>query len=281
MQALTVIAGLADSAALIEMPEPPLADGPILVETIEVGICGTDAEICNGDLGRNPPACDRLVIGHEVIGRVLEAADVPGFQIGDLLVGIVRRPDDVPCAHCAQGEWDMCRTGGFTERGIRGRHGFASERFRIRPQYAIAIPDSLGAAGVLLEPASVVAKAWEHIDAIGRRAWWGRQTVVVTGAGSIGLLTALMAVQRGHEVHVVDIVADGMKPQLVADLGASYHPGSVGEMAARADVVIECTGAISVIAEVMGAEPKGVVCLIGVTSPDQHAPVDVSGTGRA
>jgi threonine dehydrogenase-like Zn-dependent dehydrogenase len=50
---------------------------------------------------------------------------------------------------------------------------------------------------VLLEPASVVAKAWEHLEWIGRRAHWQPRRVLVTGAGPVGLLAALMGVQRG------------------------------------------------------------------------------------
>ena len=52
----------------------------------------------------------------------------------------------------------MCRTGQYTERGIKGRHGYASERYRIRPEFAVKIDPGLDRFGVLLEPTSVVAK---------------------------------------------------------------------------------------------------------------------------
>ena len=113
-----------------------------------------------------------------------------GLNQGDLVVGIVRRPDPVPCANCAVGEWDMCRNGQYTERGIKQIDGFMSERWRIEPEYALKVAPALGLLGVLLEPTTVVTKAWEAIAAVGRRALWEPRTVLVTGAGPIGLLAA-------------------------------------------------------------------------------------------
>jgi threonine dehydrogenase-like Zn-dependent dehydrogenase len=114
----------------------------------------------------------------------------------------------------------MCRNGRYTEHGIKEVDGFCAERWRVPPGHAVQVPAHLGHLGVLMEPASVLAKAWEHTERIGRRAVWEPKTVLVTGAGPIGLLAALMGRQRGLEVHVLDRVTDGPKPQLVADLGA-------------------------------------------------------------
>src|SRR5205085_12131185 len=142
----------------------------LLVQTLAIGVCGTDREIIQGCYGSPPPGQDTLILGHESLGRVLEAPSGSGFAAGDLVVGIVRRPDPVPCPSCAVGEWDMCRNGRFTERGIKERDGFGAERFLVEPDYAIKVDRALGVLGVLLEPASVVAKAWEHTDYIGRRS---------------------------------------------------------------------------------------------------------------
>ena len=159
MRAITVIPGRPGSVALTDMPEPSPDDGSVLVQTKAVGICGTDLEIINGDYGWAPPGQERLIIGHESLGRVVEAAPGTGFGPGDLVVGIVRRPDPVPCPACAAGDWDMCTNGKYTERGIKARHGYASERYRIHPEYLVAVDPALGILGVLLEPATVVAKA--------------------------------------------------------------------------------------------------------------------------
>ena len=226
-----------------EVPEPDLRDGSVLVEAVAVGVCGTDVEIVEGKYGWAPPGKTRLVLGHESLGRVLEPDRAGRFKKGDLVVGIVRRPDPVPCPNCAVGEWDMCRNGEYTERGIKQIDGFMSERWRIERDYAIKVDSSLGLLGVLLEPTTVVTKAWEQVTAIGQRAFWEPSHVLVTGAGPIGLLAALLGMQRGLDVHVLDRVESGSKPDLVRALGATYHSGSVASVGFNPDVIIECTGA--------------------------------------
>jgi glucose 1-dehydrogenase len=159
----------------------------------------------------------------------------------------------------------MCRNGQYTERGIKQLDGFMSERWRIEPEYVLKVDPTLGLLGVLLEPTTVVAKAWEQIVAVGRRGFWEPRTVLVTGAGPIGLLAALVGQQRGLDIHVLDRVASGPKPDLVRALGATYYTGSATEIGFEPDVIVECTGVGQVIAEairVVGA--GGVVCLTGV-----------------
>src|SRR5271165_2629715 len=187
MLAVTVVPGPQDSVELTEMPEPAEADGPVVVGTEAIGICGTDLEIINGEYGAAPPGSERLILGHESLGRVIEAPPGSGVEPGDLVVGIVRRRDPVPCRACAAGDWDMCTNGRYTERGIKGRHGFASERFRSHPEHLVKVSAELGDLGVLRQPTSVGANAWEHIEVIGRRATGAQRKVLVTGAGPIGL----------------------------------------------------------------------------------------------
>jgi threonine dehydrogenase-like Zn-dependent dehydrogenase len=281
MLALTVRPGEPNSARVEEVPEPPAADGPVLVQTLAVGVCGTDLEIVSGAYGEAPPGKDRLVLGHESLGRVLEAPAGGDLRPGDLVVGIVRRPDPVPCPNCAAGEWDMCRNGKYTERGIKGRDGYCSERYRIEPKYAVKVEQHLGHLGVLLEPASVLAKAWEHIERIGRRAVWEPRRVLVTGAGPIGLLAALMGRQRGLEVHVLDRVTAGPKPALVQALGAEYHVGPVKDLAAAADVVVECTGVGQLVFDIVSVTPPGcVTCLTGISSGGRPIPADMGALNK-
>ncbi len=264
MKAITVEPLVADSARLEEVPEPHPREGAVLVEAIAVGVCGTDMEIVEGKYGWAPSGQSRLVLGHESLGRVLDPGG-SSLKEGDLVVGIVRRPDPVPCPNCAVGEWDMCRNGQYTERGIKEIHGFMSERWRIEPEYAMKVDASLGLLGVLLEPTTVVEKAWEQVLAVGHRAFWQPQTVLVTGAGPIGLLAALIGKQHGLDVHVLDRVETGPKPQLVRDLGATYHTGTIAATGLEPDVIIECTGAGVVITQALSRiAAGGVVCLTGV-----------------
>ena len=267
MKALSVIPHRAESAALLDVDEPPVSDGPIVVQTLAVGICGTDIEILSGAYGWSPPGRERLVLGHESLGRVLEAPSDASVVPGDLVVGIVRRPDPVPCANCAVHEWDFCRNGEYTERGIKQHDGYLSERYRITAEFVVKVDPALGLLGVLLEPMSVVAKAWEQVDRVGGRAHWAPRSVLITGAGPIGLLAALVGAQRGLDVHVLDRMSTGIKPDLVAALGATYHHGALVDIGVRPDVIIECTGVANVILDAMSTVGVGgVVCLTGVSS---------------
>jgi len=267
MKAITVEPHKPGTARLEDIPEPDARGGSVLVEAIAVGVCGTDVEIVEGKYGWAPEGKTRLVLGHESLGRVIDPGPSSSFKRGDLVVGIVRRPDPVPCPNCAVGEWDMCRNGQYTERGIKQIDGFMSERWRIEPEYAVKVDPSLGLLGVLLEPTTVVTKAWEQVLAVGQRAFWVPETVLVTGAGPIGLLAALIGKLQGLEVHVLDRVESGAKPDLVRALGATYHSGSVADVGFQPDVIVECTGVGQVIGDsVKAVAAGGVVCLTGVGS---------------
>jgi threonine dehydrogenase-like Zn-dependent dehydrogenase len=282
MRAIAVTPGRAASAELIDVPEPAEEDGAVLVRTRAVGVCGTDREIIAGEYGAAPEGEQRLIIGHESLGEVLEAPLSSGLVAGDLVAGIVRWPDPVPCANCAVGEWDMCRNGRFTEHGIKRRHGFLRERWRLPPHRLVKVDAALDDLGVLLEPASIVAKAWDHVERVGSRARWGARKVLITGAGPIGLLAALLAVQRGLDVHVLEQDEDGPKPDLVRALGATYHTSDVEAAGHDADVVLECTGAPDLLFSAMKVpRPNGIVCLLGVSPTGRCASVDAGALSRA
>jgi glucose 1-dehydrogenase len=277
LRALTVAPGHPGSARVENLAEPSPQEGTLLVETLAIGVCGTDREILAGGYGWAPPARARLVLGHESLGRVLVAPAGCGLAQGDLVAAIVRRPDPVPCVNCAVGEWDMCRNGRYVERGIKEQDGYGSERYRTDPGYAVKVPAELSDVGVLVEPASVVAKAWEHVERIGRRARWTPSIVLITGAGPIGLLATLIAIQRGLEVHVLDRVTDGPKPDLVRDAGGIYHVGSIDHAGPAPDVIIECTGVGRIVLEVIERlAPGGIVCLTGLSSRGREVSLDAA-----
>jgi len=281
MRALTVVPGHADSLALTEFERSVPQERHILARTLFIGICGTDREIASGSYGEAPSGEDRLIIGHESLAEVVSAPSGTGLSAGDLFVGIVRRPDPVPCSSCAVGEWDMCRNGLYTERGIRGAHGYAAEFITIDVDYAVKIDRRLGMAGVLLEPASIVAKAWDHIERIGRRASWQPKSVVVTGAGTVGLLAAMMGMQRGFEVSLFDQIQHGSKPALAAKLGIHYYTGELANLGLQPDIVVECTGAPPLIVTAMGMTgPAGIVCLAGLSSGQRTVDIGEQILGR-
>jgi threonine dehydrogenase-like Zn-dependent dehydrogenase len=284
MRALTVIPGQVQSGALSDLPDSEVHADKLQVRTLAVGICGTDREILAGKYGIAPPGRERLVLGHELLGEVEEAPAGRGFERGDLVAGVVRHPDPVPCAACRIGEWDMCQNGRYTEHGIKQLDGFCAERIQLAPEFAIRLEPDLRDTGVLLEPTSVVAKAWEHIERIGHRTHsWQPRRVLVTGAGPIGLLAALLAHQRGYELHVYDRDKSETKQRLVSDLGGEYHSDAIGEACATApDVIVECTGAAEVIMAVLGRTGRGgIVCLAGLSSGEHRISYDLGGLNRS
>jgi glucose 1-dehydrogenase len=283
MRALTVIPLQADSAAVTDVPEPVPGPGELLVDGIALGVCGTDREIAGGEYGWAPRGSERLVLGHESLGRVREAPAGSGFAPGDLVVGVVRRPDPVPCPACAHGEFDFCRNGRYTERGIKQLHGYGSERWTVEADYAVKLDSGLERVGMLMEPTTIVAKAWEQIERIGGRAHFEPERVLVTGAGPIGLLAALLGSQRGLEVHVLDRATDGPKPELARALGAHYHHSDVATIAEAAppDIIIEATGAERVIAEAIASSAAfGIVCLTGVSPEGRPFTLDLGALNR-
>ena len=120
----------------------------------------------------------------------------------------------------------MCRNGQYTERGIKEIHGFMSERWRIEPEYAMKVgplarhprgaagADDRGGQGV-----GAGARRWQ-------RAFWQPRDGARHRRRPIGLLAALIGKQHGLEVHVLDRVETGPKPELVRSLGATYHTGT-------------------------------------------------------
>jgi threonine dehydrogenase-like Zn-dependent dehydrogenase len=277
VRALTTIPLQAGTLVVTDVPDPVRSDGQLLVDGIAVGVCGTDREIAGGEYGWAPPGQERLVLGHESLGRVREAPAGSGFAPGDLVVGVVRRPDPEPCGACAHGEFDMCRNGGYTERGIKEIHGYASEQWVVEADYAVKLDPRLADVGMLMEPTTVVAKAWEQVEQVGSRSWFEPKRVLVTGAGPIGLLAAMLGRQRGLDVHVLDRVRGGLKPKLVHELGAHYHWSDIESVTdrVRPDVVIEATGVPALVFGAMaGTASYGIVCLTGVSSSGRNLRLD-------
>ncbi|MFR9730429.1 glucose 1-dehydrogenase [Saccharopolyspora sp. MS10] len=273
MKAATVVPGRPESAGVSDLPEPSPDAGELLVDGLLAGSCATDHDVVHASHGALPPGQDRLVLFHESLGRVRHAPAISGFAEGDHVVGVVRRPDPEPCPACAAGQWDFCLNGGYTECGIKELHGFGSQRWTIEPRFAIKVPASLGDAGVLTEPASVVAKAWEQAELIGRRAYYAPRHALVTGAGAIGLLGALLGVQRGLDVHVLDRMTEGPKPELVRRLGATYHT-SLDDLGCEPDVVIEATGAGEVVFDVLRRTARNAITVLtGIAGHDRTLPI--------
>ena len=283
MQALTVHPKQAGSLEVTTIADPEPGPDELLVDGLAMGVCGTDMEIVGGSYGWPPRGRDRLVLGHESLGRVAKAPADSDFAEGDLVVGIVRRPDPVPCGACAVGEFDMCRNGRYTERGIKERDGYGSQRWTVETDYAVALDAHLSDIGMLLEPTTVVAKAWEQVRKVGERSYFHPRRALITGAGPIGLLAGLLSVQQGLDTHILDQVTDGPKPGIVKALGATYHHDDIDDVAHRIepDVVIEATGAGPLVFGCIASTATyGIVCLTGVSPAGRTLKIDAGAVNR-
>jgi len=277
---------------VVDHPEPRLErEGDALVEVLDVGICGTDREIARFEYGSPPPGAPYLVIGHESLGRVAEVGPaVTRVKPGDLVVTMVRRPCGHPeCKACTRGRQDFCFTGDFTERGIKGRHGFMAERVVDDAGYMHVVPAHLREVGVLVEPLTIAEKALIQVWDVQERLPWTPAGVppgsghgekaLVLGAGPVGLLGALALLARGFETWVYSLEPpDGPKARWVESVGARYlaPPGTaLPDLARRignVDLVYEATGAASVAFRALEAlGTNGVFVFTGV--PGRKAPI--------
>lgn len=265
-----------------DVPAPVLSPGGVRVGVIECGVCGTDHDVVDGRFGRAPPDSPYLILGHENLGRVREVGPgATGFEVGDLVVATVRRGCG-RCRFCRTNRSDFCETGGFTERGISGAHGFMAEEYVEIPPYLVRVPPTLSRVAVLLEPLSVVEKAtFQGQRVLDRKEPTpgeprsGAPTALVAGTGAIGMLAAFVLRVRGYDVVAIDRHDDStVAARLLARVGAS-HVNVVGGMDALSDrdfdLVLEATGSVALdftLVDRLG--PNGVLVLTGI--PDAASP---------
>ena len=142
MLAVGVVPGKRE-VQLIEHPVPQMSGAyDVKIRALDVGICGTDKEICTFVYGSPPDGSDYLVLGHESLGQVMEVgAGVSILKPGDLVVPSVR----IPCVHphckpCQADLQDFCSTGDFSERGIKMNHGYMTEFYVEQEKYLNLVP---------------------------------------------------------------------------------------------------------------------------------------------
>jgi glucose 1-dehydrogenase len=284
MRAVAVTPKRAGSARQVELPIPTAAPETALMRVLEVGIDGTDTEINSGLYGEAPPGSDFLVIGHEALSVVEAVGEgVSDFKPGDLVVSTVRRPDD--CPNCRAGESDMCLSGNYTERGIKGAHGYMGEYYSETPAFMVKIPPALRPFAVLLEPLSIVEKATFQAWKIQERMLWEPKRAVILGAGQIGILGTILLRLRGLEVHVYAKSPPGsLQHHILDSLGATYESvddrplAGIRDELGQIDFILEATGNSAVAFEAMSqVGTNGVLCLTGVSAGNRsiEIPADV------
>ncbi len=115
-----------------------------------------------GHGGQAPRGSPYIILGNESLGQIEQVGrGVSGLNEGDWVVCTVRRPDG--CPNCRRGEPSICLWGGYTERGIKGAHGYLAEYVLERPEFVVRVPPRLIPVGTLVEPLSIGVKAITQI----------------------------------------------------------------------------------------------------------------------
>jgi threonine dehydrogenase-like Zn-dependent dehydrogenase len=278
---------------LVDRPEPVLsADEDVKLRILRVGICGTDREEASGGRSKPPVGQNELVIGHEMLGQVVEIGkSVTRVAVGDFAVFTVRRGCG-KCLPCLMNRSDMCQTGEYAERGIWGLDGYQTQYAVDKEQYIVRVPAELEAVGVLCEPLSVAEKAIDEAvrlqvarlpDASATLDWLYGRPCLVAGLGPIGLLAALVLRLRGASVYGLDIVdANTARPQWLEHIGGQYIDGrqvpadQVDDRFGRIDLIFESTGVAALEFNLLDAlAANGVYTLTGIPGGDR--PIDIDG----
>jgi threonine dehydrogenase-like Zn-dependent dehydrogenase len=301
MRAVAVVPG-AREVRLVEKPLPTLASPTdVKLRILEVGVCGTDREVCAFEYGTPPQGSDHLVIGHESLGEVVEVGPkVSGVRVGDLVVPMVRRPCPHDyCRPCQAGRQDFCVTGDIRERGIKEAHGFMTEFVVDEERFMNVVPKDLRPVAVLVEPLTIAEKALLQLFELQHRLPWdcphtgphGRghcHTAVVLGAGPVGLLGAMAFAALGFETFVYSAEPENhWKVGLVSSFGATFvsaQTHSIDQLRERVgniDFAYEATGNSRVtfdLLRVLGT--NGIFVMTGVPGHKGPAPVDTDGLMR-
>ncbi len=234
--------------------------GQVLMRIHSCGVCGTDRDLASFQFSEPPPGEPYMILGHEAVAEVVECgAGVSGLQRGDYVVPTVRRPCNPPCAACAAGRRDLCTSGAYTERGILRQHGYFTEYAVDDAADVIPIPRGREEYGMLIEPLSCVEKA---VDSAIRVHVFEPRTALVIGAGTVGILAALVLTQRGLATTIQSIEPPlSARARLVEPAGIPFTNRYSG---AGADIVFEAAGCDEAVYAGVGAlAPNGVLVVFG------------------
>ena len=280
---------------VIDLAEPAISSPTdVKLRMIEAGVCGTDKEICAFEYSTPPPGSRDLVIGHESLGEVIEiGAKVTRVKVGDFVVPMVRRPCPHDyCPACRSDRQDFCFTGDFTERGIKGRHGFMAQFVVDDERYMNPVPPDLRAVAVLVEPLTIAEKALIQVWDVQQRLPWSCPVTpgkahahchraVVLGAGPVGLLGAMALVRNGFDTYVYARErAPNPKADISKMIGAQYFSAETHSLEAlitqvgNVDLVYEATGASRLAFDmIQNLGTNGIFVFTGV--PGRKGPVEV------
>lgn len=244
--------------AVRDVPAPEPGPREVLVEVAACGVCGTDLHIADGDF---PPAPYPLVPGHEFAGTVVEVGpDVAtGIAVGDR-VAVDPSRFCGHCSACRSGRGNLCENWGATGDTVDG--AFA-ELVSVPAETCHRLPDHLDfEQGALVEPLSCAVHGMRRLGVE------AGETVLVVGAGTMGLLLGQLLTRAGARVTAVD--REPSKAELAQAFGAVEGFTSLDEVGGRRfDAVVDATGVPAAIERSFGTVRRGGRFLVfGVAPPE-------------
>jgi 2-desacetyl-2-hydroxyethyl bacteriochlorophyllide A dehydrogenase len=192
-------------ASLDDVASPALLPGDVLVRVAYVGICATDLEILDGQLGyyKNGEASYPIVPGHEFSGTIASVGSgVTNAAEGDrVVVECIQGCGE--CAACQKDNWIGCSQ--RCEVGVIGRNGGYQEYMVTPARFIHRLPLEVNLMDACLcEPIAVVLKGVRRFERACAGAGDGSRQVAVVGGGPIGHLAARVLHGRGHVVTLFD-----------------------------------------------------------------------------
>ena len=266
MQALVVLEP--NRFEIQQVPIPVPGPGEVLARVRAVSICGTDVHLVRGDYpGFWPPAFP-FIPGHEWAGEIVALganADKYGWAVGDRVAGTSHDACGV-CQKCVEGRYNLCEN--YGKEGLHRQYGHnyqgADAEYVVHGVKTIfRLPDALDyATGAVIDPASIAL----HVANRGNIT--PGDTVVITGAGAIGLLSGDTALVRGAS-RVILVEVNQRRLQKARDMGFETLDASEGDPVAAlramtgglgADVALECAGVPVTVQWALGMLRRGGRC---------------------
>jgi 2-desacetyl-2-hydroxyethyl bacteriochlorophyllide A dehydrogenase len=250
-----------------DVARPDGGRGDVLVGITHSGICGTDYKIFNGSIPVDYPR----IMGHEMVGDVIEPGDSGRFRVGDR---VIVDPELYcgACFHCRIGQTHLCPSGQLLGRDVNG--GFA-EYLSAPATHVFHVPSAIGTrTAPLIQVLTTCLHAQRQIDL------FAGESVVVLGLGVTGQLHVQLAKARGANP-VIGVTRSADKRALAERLGADLTIPSGADVVERvrdatqgrgADVIVETTGVLPSLAEgIRMARAGGRLLLFGIFTVKEGA----------
>ena len=139
VRALSVVPGKPETAGVGDHPDPTPDEGSMLVQGLLVGVCGTDLEIVEQGYGWAPPGSDRLIIGHESLGQVIDAPAGSDFTTATWWPGSCVGPTRCPASRAASVSGISAATASTPSAASSSETAMRLEQWRVEPEFAIKL----------------------------------------------------------------------------------------------------------------------------------------------